>query len=699
MPSLSLLKPAPAWLVGGVFLCLSLLPAHLATLSPTPPKLTLFADHQPQSPKSNQPVTLSLLASNLTVQSALAEYQVVDPGAYIRLADAAFKSRWTPLPMSGTRAETTQRFTAEVPAATQTHRRLIRYRFKLTHVDGRITTYPPVEDPEPNRAFFVYDQTPAWTAAIAPQDGNATPRIFPASALNQVQTYHLIAKQRDVENATWYQQNSSKEYLHTGTLVVDGIVYDHVRFRARGGVWRHAMGKNMWKIDFNKGHRLRASDDYGRPYKVPWGKLNLRACIQQGDYGRRGEAGLYEAVGFRLFNLVGVPAPRTHWISLRIVGEKDENPPDQYRGDFWGLYLAIENEDSNFIKEHDLPDGNLYKMMFGQGELANLGANQPTNNTDLNLFLNNLRQRTSSTDWVRKNIDLPSYYSYRSIVEAIHHYDISDGKNYDFFRNPHTGQWITIPWDIDLTWGDHMYGGGHDPLLPVLSKPQLRIDYANRLREIRDLLYNPEEIGRLINECASIIHYTNGQPSIVDADRYKWDYHPIMSSRYAMQGKADKGRFYGSSKTKNFEGMVQQMKHYVVRRSAYIDNSLLQDPTIPKTPTAVRVPDNTTPNSAPQFKTSAFEGPQPFLAMQWRIGQTAPPISQRSRLVQPGIYEITPVWQSAELTQFNDTITPPTSGLKPKHTYRLRVRMKDQTGRWSHWSAPVPFTLAPATSQ
>ena len=42
-----------------------------------------------------------------------------------------------------------------------------------------------------------------------------------------------------------------------GTLVFDGKVYDHIHYRARGGVWRYAMVKNMWKFDLNRGHDSR----------------------------------------------------------------------------------------------------------------------------------------------------------------------------------------------------------------------------------------------------------------------------------------------------------------------------------------------------------------------------------------------------------------------------------------------------------
>src|ERR1019366_715124 len=103
--------------------------------------------------------------------------------------------------------------------------------------------------------------------------------------MRRVQSYILIGKEQSIENVTWNERSRGKEYRYTGTLVVDGTVYDHVRMRARGGVWRYEMGKNMWKFHFAKSQRLQARDDYGSPYPVTWNKLNLRGPIQQSDYG------------------------------------------------------------------------------------------------------------------------------------------------------------------------------------------------------------------------------------------------------------------------------------------------------------------------------------------------------------------------------------------------------------------------------
>ncbi len=79
-------------------------------------------------------------------------------------------------------------------------------------------------------------------------------------------------------------------------------------------------------------------------------------------------------------------------------------------------------------------------------------------------------------------------------------------RSHTHFRNPETAQWSAIPWDIDLTWGDHMYGGGNEPFQsPVLSRPAFR-----------------------------------------------WDYHPIMISRHVMLEKAGQGLFYQGTRSGDF---------------------------------------------------------------------------------------------------------------------------------------------------
>jgi len=57
------------------------------------------------------------------------------------------------------------------------------------------------------------------------------------------------------------------------------------------------------------------------------------------------------------------------------------------------------------------------------------------------------------------------------------------------------------------------------------------------------------------------------------------------------------------------------------------------------------------------------------------------------------LYEIDPVWKTGEISPFVSRIQIPSSEVKPSATYRVRCRMKDDTGRWSHWSAPDQFLV------
>ena len=694
--------------------------ARNAVYSPNAPPQLRQVEHSPQEPASNQPVTVTVKATDPDgVASVSLQYQLVEPGNYIEVADAAYQTNWTTVAMNdaGTGGDAVAGddvYTATLPASLQVNRRLVRYRIAAADALGKSITVPYADDPQPNFAYFVYDGVPGWSGAIDPNSSDPAKRqvvAYGTDVMRSVPAYHLIAKKGSVEHATWIDQYWGDAYPWSGTLVYDGQVYDNIHFRARGGCWRYAMGKNMWKFDFNRGHSFQAKDDYGQPYDTTWSKLNLGACIQQGDYWHRGEQGMFESVGFRLFNLAGSPASETNFVEFRVIDDASQAGADQYGGDFWGLYLAVEQVDGRFLDEHDLPDGNLYKMESGPGggELNNQGP-WPcvTDNSDLINFTGTYTSTTPADQWWRDNLDLESYYSYRSIVEGIRHGDIGYGKNYVYYLNPETNRWTVIPWDLDLTWSDNMYGDGNEPFKSrVLPRAAFGTEYRNRLREIRDLLFNTDQTYQLIDEMASFIHEPTGY-SIVDADRAMWDYNPIMISGYVNQSKAGQGRFYQGGggivipPPGGFMGMVQKMKNYVVTRAAYIDSSLLTDSaSIPYTPTLVYTGAAGYPLSGLTFRSSSFSSPSgsPFAAIEWRIAEVTDPASPHYNPAAPKYYEITAAWQSPELTTFNAYAAIPSEAVVAHHTYRVRVRMKDAAGRWSHWSAPIRFEAGPPSYQ
>lgn len=704
-------------------------------------------EHLPQSPTSSDTVVVTAKVTDPEgVASVNLQYQQVQPGSYIELMDGTYSTNWTTIPMfdDGTNGDVLPAdgiYTVQMPGSLQQHRHLIRYRIEATDTLGLDITAPYAHDTQPNFAYFVYNGVPNWSAAAKPGDAGPLGTVvnYDFNTLQDIPIYHLVTKNSEVNQAhydgAWNSDDAGfpynpgnyrgSEYPWYGTLVYNGRVYDHVRFRARGGVWRYAMGKNMWKFDFNKGHEFRPIDDYGEPYEYRWDKLNFSAVIQQGNFNHRGEQGLFEAVGFKMFNLTGLPAPETHFVHFRVVDDTSETGANQYAGDFWGLYLAVEQIDGEFLDNHELPDGNMYKMENWTGDLNNQGPLAATDKSDLNTFLFNYSGTSNSSNnpltgvgsqqnneaWWRATFNLEQYYNYRALVEGIHHYDIGLGKNYMYYLNPETNLWMVVPWDLDLTWDDGMYEawngsgppyGGGEPFkyrtIYNSNIPAFNIEFQNRLREIRDLLYNSDQAWLMIDEEAAKI-YQSGSTSFVDADRARWDYDPLLNNTsFINTSKAGHGRFYkppGSSTQQNFAFMVTRMKNYVTSRSTWLDTTLLPDTAMPNTPTLTYVGTAGYPSDELSFQASAFADPQgagTFSAMEWRLGEISYPGIAGHDPNAPWIYEITAVWESGELATYNNILNLPPGVARPGHTYRARVRFKDNSGRWSHWSNAIQFS-------
>jgi autotransporter-associated beta strand protein len=97
------------------------------------------------------------------------------------------------------------------------------------------------------------------------------------------------------------------------------------------------------------------------------------------------------------------------------------------------------------------------------------------------------------------------------------------------------------------------------------------------------------------------------------------------------------------------------------------------------------------------FTSSAFDDPQgpgTYAAHQWRIAGIAAPGLPGFEPGMPRTYEIETLWSSGELVTPPGQQAIPLGVAEPGKTYRVRVRHKDTSGRWSFWSEPVQFTAA-----
>jgi len=697
-----------------------------------PPAIRQVAN-SPQQPGSGEAVTITAQVTDPDGVAAVSlSYQVVGPGAYFSKENAAYSdaANWRSVAMtddgtSGDGVAGDGVYTVVLPGTLQVHRCLVRYRITVSDTRGLSVTAPYADEPQPNFAYFVYDGVPMWRGAIQPGSSDAKRRqsvVYDFGAMPSLPTYHLITTPKAHEESQSIPSSTVAQFWGTGypwagTLVYDGVVYDHIHFRSRGGVWRYSMGKNMWKFKFNQGHDFQARDEYGRTLQTTWKKLNLGADIQQGDYGHRGEQGLFEYTGWRLFRLAGCPACITFPVHFRVIenaSETNDTPDNQYDDDFQGLYLAVEQVDGRFLDQHGLPDGNLYKMESGTGggQSNNQGPTQPSDSSDLVSFVSGYGSNPKE-QWWRANFDLKAYYAFRAITEGIHNGDIGYGKNYFYYHNPETNLWSIFPWDLDLTWAEGMYGNGNDPFKARIlytnevysaTREPFNTEFQGRLREVMDLLFNGEQVGQMIDEYAAIVDTPNPGASMVDADRAMWDYNPILASAYVNSGKAGQGRFYQVAASKDFRGMAQIMKDYVTfvydnTRNWMGDPSngpsltdLAMDPVAPDAPTVTSIGPAAYPTDHLKLRSSPYSGTiGVFAAMKWRIAEVTDLTAPAYDPDAPKRYEIEAAWESPELTTFQSDIQIPASVAQAGHAYRVRCRVKDSTGRWSHWSDPLQF--------
>lgn len=746
---------------------------NAVTTGSAPPAVRQVA-HSPSTPASGQAVTVTAKITDPDgVAAAGLEYQIVEPGAYIRLTDAAWQTKWVAVDMNdaGVQGDATANddvFTAVIPSSVQAHRRLIRYRLRSWDGSLNHVRVPYADEESPNFAYFCHDGVPAWTGAVRP--GVTPAESFSAATMNKVRPWHLLSNATDVQNCQYTPSFNDGTYRFEGTLVVGGDVYDHIRYRVKGQNSTFNTGKNKWKLRFNRGRLLEMPDHHGRTTATVR-TLNISSVPAPWAPWNRGLHGLDEAMAFRLSSLAGVPAPRTSYLQLRVIdGAAELNPANQFDGDLWGLYLAFENTDNVFKDGLGLPDGNIFRLQAtGAGNsVLGQGKGQPGDLSDLNAFTSSstgyrrgggsagtppLVTSIQPEAWFRAHVDLPEYFSWRAVTEAINQTDRREQENVVYFRRPPAplgdGRWLILPWDCDLLyenfdrWGPRSVQTAPDlqqyeQISRALLHPAILTEFQNRARELQDLLLNEDQAWKVVDEFISLITdekpriIPNGGPiddGFVEVERRRWDYHPANPT--PPRGAGPRGNYYKTPyaignmtngpfpqpytrvlASGDFEGMVKWVKDFIaagpngggrltrMARGEMAPYTLTATSaiSIPGTPVIAYVGPAGHPLNQLRFSSSAFAPPegQAFAAMQWRIGEVFDPSVPGFIAGEPWRYEITGVWTPAADTTFDASVAVPASGLVAGRTYRARVRHQDSMGRWSHWSAPAEFQAGAA---
>jgi hypothetical protein len=716
--------------------------------------------HTPQQPDSGDPIVITARISDRQgLGSVQLKYQIVAPGSFLpaedprtnaeilanivanpdypRLPNAAFENpaNWTTVSMTdggGASGDTEGDgvFTGVIPP--QGHRRLVRYRIFATDLAGNTVQYPAPDDPSRNFAAFVYNGLPGYT--------NANYSTGPAE-LSTLPVYHWIMRQTDFDRLVAYStdqfaNNNSLDTLQArryynfqGAMIYDGKVYDHVKVRLRGGNSRYGgAGKRHFRFKFPKGYAFEAKDNKGRRYPTDWEDMLFNKLFgNKGDY----DWGLPYIAGEKLWGLQGIPMPFNHWVHFRVIRGANQAADGTNGNDFYGLYQALELPDGkNFLAARDLPKGNFYKMsdFIQNGEMDERyqAPGAPDFAEDFDNIRYNVHPTTTQAN-MEKFVHMPLWYKYNAVQEAIRHYDIfieptgrHRCKNLYWYFHPGAlnpdgsrvnplGQCWFMPYDWDASFGPN-WNNGYDfvnnaiynrnavPDSPTWGAAQNRTDmqikHRNAYREFRDLVFHRNDAGSrgpvddILDDAAAVLS------AFWEADAARWP-----------------GTAVGANSWRSMPGKVADMKAFCFTgwstlagepavgaggRAAYMDtiSDNLDAGQLPATPAVTYTGTAGYPVDGLSFSASAFSDPQggAFAAIQWRAGEVAAPTATEDR-----IYEAVEVWGSGELAGPGTTVAIPGGGLRSGRTYRVRVRYKDATGRFSHWSAPHEFTVSEGT--
>ncbi len=637
----------------------------------------------PDKPTSSEVVRIKTDISNIDdITGSLTvnlEYQIVDPGNYISKSSTDYLNNWIAVPMldDGTGPDSTANngvFTVELPTNIQQHRRLVRYRVNVSHSSGYTRTFPDPNHTTSNYAYYVYDNYPL----VNGYDINTLPELQEITIITDESTREEFIG----DGTSNTNQYTGKDLMGEGTIVYKGKVYDHISFRPKGSNSRKHRVKPNIKVDFNSERKITTESDCGKSYSQGKSKLTLGGTWS----GNIAAHGLNESLVYTVNRLSGTIPRNNDYAQLRIVDSSSELDNLE---DFWGIFLIQEEYDGDYLNEHDFAEGNFWK------------TNRATRNREISHqgdFLNSESIPTyapydlkNSRDTLDTNANLPIAYG---MIAANYIYGLNGnnyiGKHsYNEYYDSETQKYLSWWSDMDNAFGspfDDVVTFTRDQVqyetflknrLDIIDEP-LIIGFNNKLRSVIDLLLTDEQIDFLVDMESKKIYDPNASYDWATVDKSRWNQDYDLGT---------------------IDAHVDWYKQWFQTRKAFLLDSILVESEIPAKP-SISLSGNTSLNNM-TFSASSFSDPQganTFAAMEWRIGEWSDPANPIYASCEP-IYEIQNKWTSGEITSFSDSFTFPFNAqLEAGRTYKIRVRYKDNTERWSHWSDAVSLVATPAVN-
>ena len=348
-------------------------------------------DHTPAQPSDADDLTVSALLAPAFAPVASAELRYrVNFGSEIALPmQPAANGYWT----------------AAIPASAASPGQLLRYFITATDTAGNTSRRPQFLDPT---------SQPQYQGTVVADPAITSP----------LPVFH------------WFVQNSAAAETSTGTrcsLFHNGLLYDNIFCRIRGGT-SISWPKKSYKIEFN--------DDF--PFQRQPGhsvdEFDFNTTYTDKSYNRA-------VLHYELNRDAGLPSPDTFHAHIRR------------NGSFYSVALYTEQPDRDFLRRTGLhPNGSLYKGGPGANGDSIAGYEKKTRTQesffDLQSLVTGVAQSGAPLErFVFDHIDLPAEVNFMACMAITQNIDGTD-KNHFLYRDTEgSGEWRTLPWDLDLSFG------------------------------------------------------------------------------------------------------------------------------------------------------------------------------------------------------------------------------------------------------
>ncbi len=402
---------------------------------------------------------------------------------------------------------------------------IVRYQIQYNNGEGAVESPDTSQDAFASHAYFV----------------------DPEADSNLPNNYHLF-----LSSANWRR-------LHTATqpgrvtrgranpdwneevpaiFVAEGVVHD-VSVRHQGSRWNR---KNGSTISFDCESHLNGSAQV-RSWRVEF--PSHRNHDGMDVILLQKQSGWPQHISFKMFELAGVPAPRTSWAKLRINGCDYNNDAFQIERPGRDLVARWFNEVGDLFKSQGFT-GDEGPWSWGDARLIRGPRNgsseqeryehtynRKTLNWKNNPFdgiqdapetmiegLHRARGlgRIALRQWLEENFDIDQTLRYICTINYVGTFD-DMFQNHYLYKKADSGKWCMFPWDMDNTLGGAFGGATANPFRGVNESRHgnvgNRSGWWNRIKDSFFIAYEAEflEMFHLLN---NTVHHPNSLRQIVE---------------------------------------------------------------------------------------------------------------------------------------------------------------------------------------